>query len=296
MIDHAVDWQHAAALATHNRDWPALQKIADTWTSNKPASVQAWQVLSRSYFEQLQFDLAVAAFNKVLQLEPDNFSHQVAAARLATAAQHYDRARTLLENVISHAQQLKTHDASSAIADALYPLARVYHLTGEMALAEQYCRRSIDTRPGFPPAYTLLASLREGALDDADINAIRQLLNHPQLHPEYRAMLGFTLGDALDKRDDYANAFAAWQAANQVNQQIYEKEGLVYNSEQQEAEFDLLEQIFVPPLPAMHTSATDPATKNQARTLPSNAATKTPVFVLGMPRSGTTLAESILDR
>lgn len=283
MMEAASLWQRAATQATQTRDWPALQHIARQWTVAQPDSVQAWQTLSRSHFEQLQFNDAVLAFNKVLQLEPDSVLHQVSAARLATAAQQYQQARVQLLAALTHpslntSEVLTAGDARAAVvADIQYALARVYHLTGELAEAEVCCRRSISLRPGFPPAYALLAALREGELTDTDITQIQSLLQHPQLHAEYRAMLGFALGDALDRRADYDAAFSAWTAANRVNQHIYQQEGIVYQREQQEAEYQLLDKLFAEP----------PHFNYQAGVV-------TPIFVVGMPRSGTTLAESIL--
>lgn len=279
MTGQNVGWQTAAALATQNRDWPALQRVSSHWTAAKPAAVEAWQALSRSHFEQHQFLQAVAAFDKVPELEPEKPEHLITGARLATAAHQYERARLLLENALAKAQSSHYEDTFSVIAETLYPLARVYHLLGELSLAEDFCQRSIKAKPGFPPAYTLLGALREGQLSDADINAIKNMLAQPTLHPEYRAMLGFTLGSALDKRNDYGSAFAAWRDANEVNQRIYQQEGMVYHKEQQEQEVELLTRIFSAPV--------------QAKPVTSHA-DKIPVFIVGMPRSGTTLAESIL--
>lgn len=204
-------WQLASALATELRDWPLLQDIGRRWTQALPRCVEAWRVLARAHFEQSHFDPAIAVFQTVIQLQPHNSQHLVSLARMATAAQQYPLARSLLEKVSE-----QTPDSPQV----LYPLARIYYLTGELELAEQYCRRSISVQPGYPPAYTTLGSLHEGRLDDADINAIKHMLAQPALHPQYHAMLGFTLGDALDRRGDFADAFAAWQAANLINLRI----------------------------------------------------------------------------
>lgn len=265
-------WQLAAALATQVRDWPVLQDIGQRWTQALPEYVEAWQNLSRAHFEQSQFPLAIEAFRNVIQLQPNILQHQISLARMATAGQQYQLALSLLENLL----QLTPEDAQ-----ILYPLARIYYLTGQLELAEQYCRRSIRAQPGYPPAYTTLGLLREGQLDDTDIHAIQYMLAQPTLHPEYQAMLGFTLGDALDRRKDYAGAFAAWQAANLINLRISEQEGIVYNQQLQEEEAGLLDQLFkdAPAIENVHNDS---------------ASYPTPIFVVGMPRSGTTLVESIL--
>ena len=87
-------WQLAAALTTGQRDWPALRHIARNWTHHQPASVDAWKALSRGCFEDSRFQEAIDAFMPVLEREPGNISHLVAAARLATAAQNTELAHT----------------------------------------------------------------------------------------------------------------------------------------------------------------------------------------------------------
>lgn len=263
-------WQVAAALAADVRDWQQLLRIAHDWTLAQPACIAAWQALSRAHFEESRFREAISAYARVLALAPDNASHLVDAARLALSAQHYEQARGYLDA----AQQLAPDSA-----DLLYTLGRLHHLSGELRAAEAYCRRAIAARPGFATAYVELGTLREGRLSDAEIDAIRQMFEDPSVHPEYRVMLAFTLADALDRRHDYARAFAAWDKGNDLNRRISEQEGLVYQPALIESELAFLPEIFKdldvgqPQLNLNHAQ---------------------PVFVLGMPRSGTTLIESIL--
>ena len=299
-------WSFAADLATHLRDWPALTAVARQWTQYHPARVDAWKALARSYFEQSQFDAALTAFDSVLDLESEQVGHLVSAARMATAAQRHDKARTLL----NAAEALDPH-----AGEVLYALARLHQLTGNLPLAQDYCRRAVHALPGFPPAYTLLGLLTEGRLTDAEFSAISQLVNQPGLHAEYRAMLHFTRGDALDHKGDYANAFAAWQQANLINQQISAQEGYIYNAPQHDADVPLLAQLFQPGVQPgdggvklgtealvpglagdggaeLGTEALVPGLTGEG--LIGDGGFPQPIFVVGMPRSGTTLIESIL--
>lgn len=261
-------WQVAAGLAAGVRDWPELLRIARGWTAAHPASCEAWQALSRAHFEESRFIEAVDAFAPVLALEPGKVGHLVNAGRLALAAQLHEAARDHLA-------------AAEALApesgEVLYALSRMHHLAGDLAASEACCLRAIATMPDHAPAYAELGALREGRLDDADVAAIERLLGDPGLHSEYRAMLGFTLGDALDRRGESARAFAAWEEANRINRTISEAEGIVYDPKEHEAEGELLATLFASP----------PEIAPEAMTV-------RPIFVVGMPRSGTTLVESIL--
>ncbi|MDP3518521.1 MAG: sulfotransferase [Pseudohongiella sp.] len=262
-------WQLASQLAADSRNWPELRRIATSWTQTHPSCVEAWRALSRGYFEDSHFNEAISAYSHILDLEPGNASHLVSAARLATAGLQHESARSYLM-------------AAEALApdsgEVLYALSRLYHLTGELDKAEDYCRRAIRVLPGFVPAYTALGLLTEGRLTESEIAMVVRLINMPGLHPEYRAMLCFTLGDALDRKGDYAQAFAAWGQANAINSQISAQEGFVYDAAQHEADVIILEQLFNESFASENTLGDGVK----------------PIFVLGMPRSGTTLVESIL--
>lgn len=262
-------WQVAAGLAAEVRDWPELLRIANGWTAAHPASCEAWQALSRAHFEESRFAEAADAFSPVLELEPGKVGHLVNAGRLAMAAQRHETARTHLA-------------AAEALApdsgEVLYALSRLHHLGGSLSAAEEYCRRAIAAMPGFAPAYAELGALCEGRLEDHEIAAIEGLLDDPGLHPEYRAMLGFTLGDALERRGEHARAFALWEDANRINLAISRAEGIVYDPAEHEAERELLTALFADPI---EMAAMEPMRLR-------------PIFVVGMPRSGTTLVESIL--
>jgi tetratricopeptide (TPR) repeat protein len=260
----------AVARASQLRDWPELLNIANSWIESESRSIEAWQALSRAHFEESRFSQALDAFEKVLQLEPENVTHKISIARLATAAGQYDCARGWL------------NDAESSDPDSgevLYALSRLHYLTGELEQAENYCRRAIRAIPNLLPAYVTLGMLCEGQFDDEELAIIQQMARHPGIHPEYRTMLAFTIGDALDRRGEHEQAFAAWDHANNVNARISVQEGYVYDRQLQESEIALLHSIFDEPI-----------------SVPVNTKTSEckPIFVVGMPRSGTTLIESIL--
>ncbi|MCB1670410.1 MAG: sulfotransferase [Pseudomonadales bacterium] len=264
-------WQVAVALAADARDWTELLRIGTDWTRVHPDSIEGWQALSRAHFEESRFQEAIAAYDRVLALQPGNPTFLIGAARLAIAAQRYQQARDYLEEAGKFAPDS---------ADLFYTLGRLHHLTGELETAEQYYRRAIAARPGFATAYVELGTLREGRLDDEEIRAILQLFTDPSVHPEYRVMLGFTLGDALDRRSDFDQAFRAWDQANAIDQKLSGQEGIVHRPEQVEDEPRLLAGMF--------NTSMDLEPESDSGTEPR------PIFVVGMPRSGTTLVESIL--
>lgn len=264
-------WQVGAALAAQINDWPELLRIARHWTVFHPKEIAAWQALSRAHFEASRFREAILAFESVLSLEPKNPAHLVSAARLQIAAANYDSAR----NFLSAARELAPDSG-----ELLYTLSRLYHMTGELVLAEEFCLRAIAALPQFAPAYVTLGVLREGRLKDHEIELISRLFHDPSTHPEYRAMLGFTLGDAFDRKGEFDAAFNFWDIANQINGEISEREGIRYIPEAFEEECRLLAALFAEPISLSISTQASPKVD--------------PIFIIGMPRTGTTLIESVL--
>lgn len=90
-----------------------------------------------------------------------------------------------------------------------------------------------------------------------------------------RMHLGFDLAKAYEESGDYTRAFQLLEEANLIR-----RRGLAYRPSDSETAFREIEQNFTPELFADHAEAGDPDS--------------TPVFIVGMPRSGTTLVEQIL--
>jgi len=267
-------WTPACSRAARSRNWPLMQQIATAWTRAEPESVQAWQSLSHACFEQKLFTESLDAFDVVLSLDPENFRQHVSAARIATAAERFERAQ----------RHLTTADRlQPGASEVLLASCRLNYLNGNLQQAEHDCRQALAASPTLVPAYITLGQLCQGRLRREEVAAIQRLLAQTWLHPEYRAALLFTLGEALDHAGEYGAAFSAWQHANRVNMQLSQQEGLAYQRAEQEQELEILISLFPP------GSASSVSYKKAAGTQSPQ-----PIFVLGMPRSGTTLVESIL--
>jgi len=270
--DNTDAWSLACTLAAKLRNWSLMMQTAGAWTRYSPESVQAWQSLSHACFEQKLLVDSLAAFDNVLALEPNNYRHRVSAARIATAAEKFEIAK-------QHLNQAEKMNPGSC--EVLLASCRLNYLTGEFAQAESDCRKALAISPNLAPAYITLGQLTQGKLSDNEISTLQRLLAVPRLHLEYKASLYFTLGDALDCKGEINGAFAAWQEANRVNLHISRQEGIRYQRSHQEEEVDIIKALFPD-----DDQSSSPVTESTGKAQP--------IFVLGMPRSGTTLIESVL--
>jgi tetratricopeptide (TPR) repeat protein len=158
-------------------------------------------------------------------------------------------------------------------ADLCFKLARLYQATGAFDLALDALRKTLDLQPSVGPAWTILAQQKRfRAVDDVDY--LRILAASGQSYGREADMcIAFAFGKALDDLEQWPQAWAQYQKGNHLmsettpwSQRAWRKfvDRSIANTEKAEI--------------AM------PATNRNA------------VFIVGMPRSGTTLLEQMLDR
>lgn len=151
-------------------------------------------------------------------------------------------------------------------------LAQSLEEKGDADGAEHAYREALRCRPAWAQPLAGLLSMRRGDADPADVELAASLLDGNKLNVDETALLAYPLGRVLDARRDHHKAFAYWTMANSARRQE------VGEWDPQELTASLLAQLEVP-APAKTASA-------DHRGL---------LFVVGMPRSGTTLVEQILD-
>lgn len=249
------------------RDWRALRETARSWTAGYPASVDAWRNLSRAAFERGRHREAVEAFRHVLGLQSPAAADLTAYAVLCQHALDFDAA----EASLSQAESL---DPGNAETLANLALARTYR--GRFDEALDYCRRALAVEPEHVPAYSVLSALRAGRLTDEELAVVARLADDPGVAADRRIAAAFSRARALDARGDVDGAFAALEAAHELAGTRDAAEGRAYNPLQEDARARRLVE-----------TASGP-------TAPTEATGPRPIFILGMPRSGSTLVEAVL--
>lgn len=154
-------------------------------------------------------------------------------------------------------------------------LAQAEEDAGHPEAAEQAYRRSLDLRPGWAFPIAGLLGLKRGRAEPGWVAQAQALQASTALDDAERAMLGYPLGKVFDARGEHAAAFASWSDANAARR----REHGPLDRTQLARRVEQLRARFAP-------GALDglPVGSDDAR----------PVFVVGMPRSGTTLVEQII--
>ena len=152
-------------------------------------------------------------------------------------------------------------------------IAYIHGALGRLTEAETHYRRSIALSPGYAEAYFNLSGSAKFTTDDPIIPNLETLLGHDGFSDRDRCFLHFAAGKIYDDIGDTDTAFAHYRAGNAAK-------GAQTNPAYSRDYIDALIQVF------------------DAEFLRSRAGigsrSERPVFIVGMPRSGTSLAEQIL--
>ncbi len=137
-------------------------------------------------------------------------------------------------------------------------------------------RRSSALDLGFGEAWWSLANLKTFRFDDSDIQVMQRQLARSDLDIAHRYHFEFALGKALEDRADYAASFRHYELGN-----ILRRKSVPHSAEQVSARVRRAIDTFTPEFFDQRRGSGCPAAD--------------PIFVVGLPRSGSTLIEQILS-
>lgn len=231
-----------------------------------PDFVAAILDLGRILKEQDRTEEALACFDRVIALEPDNpQAHYLRGATLAPAGFTH-------EAIEVYQRCLKVRPRHAA---ALLGLGHVLKAVGRQSEAIEAYRRCLQLKPDNGETWWSLANLKTYRLSDADIAQMKARLQAGRLTPQSEVNFLFALAKAHEDRGDYATAWGYYRAGN-----VKQRAQVSYDPVQTEALNDRLIKVF----------SRDFLQARRGWGLPEAA----PIFVLGLPRSGSTLVEQIL--
>lgn len=161
-------------------------------------------------------------------------------------------------------------------ADLWMALAQSEEDNGDRDAAAEAYERALALRPGWAFPLAGLLGLLRGKAPEARVQEALARRADPALPDPDRALLGYELGKVQDARGEHRAAMASWDEANAARRRIigpFQPQGLRERAERTMAQFDARRFALA------GGGSEDPR----------------PVFVVGMPRSGTTLTEQIID-
>jgi len=213
-------------------------------------------------------EAALLSYELALNLQPDHVDALIGRGDVLRDLNRYQEALACAEQAL----QLRP-DHAPAFNSRGVTLGTL----GRFSEAQADHRRTIELAPNKGLYYRNLVQAGPLAADDKHFEAMRQLAQAPdRLAPDDRANLHFALGDALEKLGLHDDSFAQYLQANALQRQR--------TAYPERTTLGLMEWCRT-------TFTSEFLQRRQGLRTQSDA----PIFVIGMPRSGSTLIEHILD-
>lgn len=147
---------------------------------------------------------------------------------------------------------------------------------GRVEEAKSVFERGIAVQPAFGEMHFLLANIRAYEAGSAHLLQMKTLITLPDLPQRDRMYLGFALGTACEKAKRYEDAFRYFRLGNRIRRNDYPD----HTTQRDKDFFARIREVF--------------SAQAIATLADSGCKDATPIFILGMPRSGTTLVEQVL--
>ncbi len=247
----------------HLSDAEALLRRATTLA---PGYTAAWMMLGALLYEANRHPESIDCYGTATRLEPTNapawsglgnaYAH---AGEVQKSAEAYERSLALNADApgvqMSYGHVLKT--------------------LGDQAAALRAYRAAIAASPDFGEVYWSMANLKVFRFEDAEVAAMEEQVKRGDLADSADIHFRFALGKACEDMGDYEKAWHYYDTGNQRQRKL-----VFYDPVALEARHEEIIEVFSREFLDQHAGHGD-----------ESAA---PIFIVGLPRSGSTLIEQIL--
>lgn len=292
-LGHALQWagqleearkSYETALSIKPDYFEALNNLANTLNllglpeealplfedalSRQPKYVEAMVNYGNVLIQLGRFDEAIAQYNKAIQTAPSDREAQESLARTLQLLDRGAEAVPLWEKIVSNHPNYDL---------AFIGLGTTLRELGQLDEAVAAFERAIEISPRNVSGYYNLGLSRSYKREEPLFAALLNLENRmPGSDPQTKAEYHFALGRAFAGVKEYDRSFQEYETANELKRQA-----IAYDEEDILGRFSRIQTVF------------DASYINSRNGFGSSS--DRPIFILGMPRSGTTLAEQILS-
>lgn len=297
-----ADALHLLGMVSYQRgDFKSALALLEKAVAANPDNDDAWRNMGTVKLDAGDAAGAVACCRKSIELNAASFEsfnnygnalagtgdHAAAEVAYRQSLSIEPRAFEVLNNLaVALCDQVRPEEAISACQKAVeinprYPVVyntwgNALDMLGRLDEAVEKYRQAISIHPDFAEPRWHIARSKKFSERDEDIEAMERLVDRRESTPAQRMHLSFSLAKAYEDIGAYDDAFCSLETANRLKRGTFE-----YDIETSEKNFQGIMSRFTEPLfERLHGSGLkDP----------------TPIFIVGMPRSGTTLIEQILS-
>ena len=230
----------------------------------KPRWIDAYLNYGDSLKKLGRLDEAIATYEKAVAINPKDGRIYNNWAKCLASKNDFEGALTKYQTATKRSPGLVQSYYNQAVT-----LARLGRLEEAIKLLE----KSLELDPTFAEAHRTLSQYKKYTADDPQISIMERLVNEETTTNNNRIHLSFSLAKASEDLGDYSASFHHLKTANDLI-----KQRLGYSIDNDRAVFVGTKKLFARGIPSLSTSSDNTG----------------PIFIVGMPRSGTTLTEQIL--
>ncbi len=266
-----------------------------------PDSIIVLNIYGVVLMGQGRFQEALASFNRALKVNPGFIDAHINRGNLlqhmgdpVKALNDYNqciklnpghvKAHSNRGNVLKTLGQYKAAVKSYQKAIKLDPGYAMAHSNlgisfqeiGEIDQAINSFEQAIKAKPDYAEVYRNLSNLKTFKPGDPLIHSMLNLQSRPELDPMGRMHLCYALAKAFQDMDDYDTSFAYLEKGNDLHKVRHR-----YSIRKDRILFEKIKSLFLKLVPFREANNHE-------------ICIKTPIFIVGMPRSGTSLVEQIL--
>ena len=255
-----------AQVAYEREDFASAERLLEDCLSCEPGYSQARLELVVVLLAQQKPAPAVVLLDRLQALEPQNFSYRSLRASALTMLGQSQQSLEIYSDL------LKEYPNQVGV---WLTYGHALRTSGQTAQAISAYRKSIEISPDYGEAYFSLANLKTFQFTCADIAAMRAQLARTDISDDARWHFEFALGKANEDAQSYAESFAHYARGNELR-----RAAIFYDADWITSQVNRTCALF---------------TKEFFETRGDwGCDVKDPIFIVGLPRSGSTLLEQIL--
>ncbi len=256
-----------AQLGMQQDLYPDAEVLLQQAVKTTPGFSRAWSDLCSAQMEQKKFYDAIESANRLIKLRPRSPEGYMWLGTASASAGHQQDAIKAFDKAL---------DITPDHVGAMFGRGNACRTIGDRDEAIAAFRRSIETDPLHAESYWSLANLKTFRFEDQEVDDMLALLDDERISPEGQVQLNNALGLEFDGRKEYDRSFEHIDRGNKLRreQEFYDR---IENEEKIDLTIDAYSQQFL--------------NDNVGHGDPDPA----PIFIVGLPRSGSTLLEQILS-
>ncbi|MFT5162535.1 MAG: tetratricopeptide (TPR) repeat protein [Alteromonadaceae bacterium] len=240
--------------------------------SDSPYNQSLWQLLSQINSQLRLYPQAIEASKKLTERQSDSAKAWLLHADNLLNSARYDDALRAFEQALKHTE---SHQAKLTIT---LQQAHIYKIQGNSALCIVAYSQCLAAKHTIGSAAWALANLSVYEFNEQTIKQLEAARHNIALAPEQRCQVNFSMAKINEQQGDYQAAITAYHQANNT------RNNKAFNPARHQQTCKAL----------MNTFSEKLFSKNSPGKTSHTTPQPTPIFIVGMPRSGSTLAEQML--